>query len=207
MSSRSGGESIWSHGLFCMPFGYHHHHCCLLAGGKPRYLAGLSGGVGGGAGDGGGGAKTPSRLSTNFPPTEQRRSSRPGRVHLLDERVGVAEHPEVMLVSMAASSALLTSATVNVDLHLVGRLEQAAQQTPARRSRDVLDGGDDDAVSAELWRCPAIEQARDALPEGDLFAEPERGFGVSLERAQAGGHRRQRRRRWGRHAAPGWAAR
>ena len=42
--------------------------------------------------------------------------------------------------------------------------------------------------------------SRDALPEGELLVQPERGFGVSLERErslQAEGHRRQRRRRWG----------
>ena len=81
------------------------------------------------------------------------------RVHLVDERGGVAEH----LVGDVRRH-LCVVGDVNErdgerDLHLVGRLEQAAQQALARRRRDVRDGRDGDAVSAE--GC-AAEQARDA---------------------------------------------
>ena len=77
------------------------------------FLAGL-GGVGGGAGDGGGGAMTPSLLSTNFPPDGTETFVAPDAFIFLMNASASPSTLEVMLVSMAVSSALLTSATVNV---------------------------------------------------------------------------------------------
>ena len=93
----------------------------------------------------------------------------------------------------------LVETTTTLESSLTEKVEeQAAQQALARRRRDVRDGRDGDAVSAE--GC-AAEQARDALPEGDLLVEAERGGGVSLERDRrlhTGSHRGQRRRGRGR---------